>query len=128
MGAEPTLPSRSDVVEAIVRSSLSGNLGLFVGTGFSIAATGGDAPTFCGLLTKLVRQLGLASDINSGEQYRFKSFPQIATTLLEEYVDSYVSHDRANATECDCIYEESDANEARDRATQRVSHADCTYL
>jgi len=118
METELALPSRNDVVGTIVRSSLSGNLGLFVGTGFSKAATDGGAPTFHELLSKLVKQLGLDSDINSEEQYRFKSYPQIATTLLEEYVDSSVSQDRANATECDCIYEESDATEAKVRATR----------
>jgi len=116
MEPEQTLLTRSAVIDAIARSSLSGNLGLFVVTGFSIAATDGDAPTFLELLTKLVEQLGLPSDIRTGEQYHFRSFPQIASALLREYADAYVVEQRAESEHYEYSYSAVDESNSRDDA------------
>ncbi|MEI9954309.1 MAG: SIR2 family protein [Pseudomonadota bacterium] len=64
-------------------SSFYGYLGLFVGSGFSKAATLNRAPTFKDLLTRLANEFGLNNDF-SRQPYEHQSFPQIASTLLRQ--------------------------------------------
>jgi len=62
-----------------------GYLGLFVGTGFSKAATANRAPGFEELLVSLATRLDLNPDFDSSPAYRRKSLPQVASQLLREY-------------------------------------------
>jgi len=67
----------------LANSAARGRLGLFVGTGFSIAATNGVALTFEGLLQSVAVNLALDTDFSS-VNLRLKSLPQIASALILE--------------------------------------------
>ena len=84
--ADLPLPESRDVaLDWIAFSSMSDYLGLFVGTGFSKAATANRAPGFEALLIQLAKRLQLAPDIDSSPDYRRKSHPQIASQLLRDF-------------------------------------------
>lgn len=78
-----SIPAREQLIELIGNASLSGYLGLFVGTGFSKAATNDGAPSFDDLIRRLIQRLGLPIDIDD-DAYRHRSLPQIASKLVEE--------------------------------------------
>jgi hypothetical protein len=73
--------SRGNVITLLASASLEGRLGLFVGTGFSMAATRHRAPAFVELLKKLADAFELEGDFTK-EQFTLKSPPQIASVLL----------------------------------------------
>ena len=81
----PLPDSRSMALNWIAGSSVTGYLGLFVGTGFSKAATSNRAPGFEDLLRKVAERLHLPSDFDNDPAYRRKSLPQIASELLRDY-------------------------------------------
>jgi len=84
MNPTPPIRSRTDELDWIAWSSFEGSLGLFIGTGFSKAATAGRAPSFEQLLHQLSRRLNLSDDFDR-VPYNRKSFPQIASQLLHDY-------------------------------------------
>lgn len=77
---------RSQVIDFLANAAFRGRLGLFVGTGFSKAATKGVAPTFEELLQSVAETLRLESDFKA-EIFHLKSLPQIATTLIAALAD-----------------------------------------
>jgi len=77
------VPDRAALLTHLATASVLGHLGLFVGTGFSKAATQGRAPGFEELLSTLARKLELTADFED-QRYRLKSLPQIASLLVEE--------------------------------------------
>src|ERR1700687_2544238 len=64
---------RKVLLSLLARASLSGNLGLFIGTGFSKAATGGRALGFEQLLCSLADRLGIVVDFGNDDRYTRKS-------------------------------------------------------
>jgi hypothetical protein len=91
----PLPESRRTALSWIAASSVTGYLGLFVGTGFSKAATSDRAPGFEELLKKVADRLQLPSDFDDNPVYRRKSLPQIASQLLNDYAAKHPSADRA---------------------------------
>lgn len=85
ISSAPPPQSKETELDWIAWSSLQGALGLFVGTGFSKAATAGRAPGFEELLRQLADRLGVPSSFDSDPTYKRKSLPQIASLLLEEF-------------------------------------------
>lgn len=77
--------SREDALLWIAASSILGYLGLFVGTGFSKAATSDSARNFEQLLKDVAVRMELPSDFDNDPEYRRKSLPQIASQLLDSY-------------------------------------------
>jgi hypothetical protein len=75
--------SRESLIDSLAYAAASGYLGLFVGSGFSKAATDGSAPSFDELLSRAAEKLDLTSDLDS-KQYSRKSLPQIASALVGE--------------------------------------------
>lgn len=73
--------TREDVVKHIANAAYVGNLGFFVGTGFSKAVSAG-ALSFDELISQLAERLGFSI---CGERYRRKSCPQIVSELISEY-------------------------------------------
>jgi SIR2-like protein len=57
---------------------------MFVGTGFSKAATGGTAPNFEQLLCNVATSLNVSADFDQ-DPYKRKSLPQVATEILSSY-------------------------------------------
>lgn len=90
----PPPKGRDNEVDLIALAALEGVLGLFIGTGFSKAATSGSAPGFEDLLRQLAVKLG-ATTPDPIAQYRCKSLPQIASQLLEEFVAKSPSREYA---------------------------------
>lgn len=80
-----SISTRDAALEIAANASLTGYLGFFVGSGFSRAATSGQAPTFRQLMEMLVPRLDLDADILGREEYRFRSFPQVASNLLDAF-------------------------------------------
>lgn len=76
---------RRDVIDLLAQASLSGYLGLFVGSGFSRAATGGRALDFAGLVQEIIDHLGLDIDIEHDPAFRHRSYPQICSHLVQKY-------------------------------------------
>jgi hypothetical protein len=91
----PLPDSRSMALNWIAGSSVIGYLGLFVGTGFSKAATSNRAPGFEDLLKKVAERLDLPSDFDSNPGYRRKSLPQIASRLLRDYSEKHPPPEQA---------------------------------
>src|SRR5690606_21967346 len=88
------MDSREQIVEALARAAARGRLGLFVGSGLSIALTAKSrrpAPNWRGLLEQVASELEL--DMPLPEQVYGTSFPRIASRL----VDQLVERERANA-------------------------------
>jgi hypothetical protein len=92
----PLPESREDALTWMAASSVTGYLGLFVGTGFSKAATAGRAPGFEELLMQVAERLKLTSDFDGTLRFRRKSLPQIASLLLDEYAAVSSSAGRAS--------------------------------
>ena len=90
-----TVHSRQEAIDIVAEASVSGYLGLFVGSGFSRAATKNQAPTFRTLMETLVPRLGLKEGLLAGEEYRFRSFPQVASQVLREYESVCQQRERA---------------------------------
>jgi SIR2-like domain len=90
------LASRDELLATLSESSLAGYLGLFVGSGFSKAATEGLAPTFRQLLDQLVGRLRIEADLENDPEFRFKSFPQVASALLVKYASASTTPQRAS--------------------------------
>ncbi|MBI5608597.1 MAG: SIR2 family protein [Deltaproteobacteria bacterium] len=76
-------PTRDEVFKRLAKSALDGYLGLFVGTGFSIALTNGRAPNFKKLLQEVCGELNIAFDFGDAAAVLGKSFPQVASSLVE---------------------------------------------
>jgi hypothetical protein len=87
--------TREQLLDIIGNSSLSGYLGLFVGTGFSKAATAGSAPNFYELIQSLAQRIGLSVDIDSDPSYQHKSLPQVASSLVKELALNTTPPERA---------------------------------
>lgn len=75
------MKNRSEVIASLAHASDLGRLGLFVGTGFSMALTQGRALSFLHLIKGAARHLRLDEGLVE-ERYRYKSLPQIATELV----------------------------------------------
>ena len=82
MSADRPVFGRAELIDAIARASVWGCLGLFVGTGFSSAATSGKAPSFEELLRLLIKRLAPGIELDGNPAFRLKSLPQIASELL----------------------------------------------
>lgn len=80
----PVPKSREDALMSIAASSVIGYLGLFVGSGFSKAATVGRAPSFEQLLRSVAERLGSSPDFDKDPGCRLKSLSQIASKLLRD--------------------------------------------
>ena len=80
----PIPSTREEAFLWIAASALFGHLGLFVGTGFSRAASADIAPSFEGLLQVLATRLDLSKDFVGSAEFRHKSLPQIASQLQHE--------------------------------------------
>lgn len=94
----PDLPLPQSRDEALLWLAVAGELGylgLFVGTGFSRAATNDVAPSFEGLLQCVAERLDLEADFDNADEYRRKSLPQIASLLLKKCADRGDEGDRA---------------------------------
>jgi SIR2-like domain len=89
-------PTRESALDSIATAWAYGYLGLFVGTGFSKAATKDRAPSFDQLLASLAERLGLTRDFDSSPAYRRKSLPQVASQLLQDYEAANSPAERAN--------------------------------
>ncbi len=75
--------TRESVLDDIADACLFGNLGLFVGSGFSKALTGGRAPSFPELLERVSVELGLSDEYQQLQAEPGHSFPIIAQALCE---------------------------------------------
>lgn len=96
LASDVVLPeTREEALTWLAASSVLGYLGLFVGTGFSKAATSGKAPSFEELLKKVATKLAVADDFDLEPAYRLKSLPQIASQILHDYVEKSASPERA---------------------------------
>jgi len=87
MSGAPTLPTREKIISTLAFAAESGYLGVFVGSGFSKAATGGQAPGFEELLIRVAERLDLSHDF-AKKEFHCKSLPQIASQLLHGYIES----------------------------------------
>ena len=72
---------RDDMLQKLAAASHFGYLGLFVGTGFSRALTGNQAPTFEQLIRDISAALALGYNLDDPAQIRGRSYPQIASEL-----------------------------------------------
>lgn len=95
-------PNRYTVIRQLAMAASEERLGLFVGTGFSIAATKGTAPSFLQLLERVASALGLPSNL-SAYPFLQKSLPQIASQLVVELVNTGMPRDKAVASLKECI-------------------------
>ncbi len=75
--------SRKRVLRRIADASLFGQLGLFVGTGFSMALTNQKALRFEGLLREVSERLDLEFDFDDPDELRGRGYPGIATRLVD---------------------------------------------
>ena len=80
----PNVGTREEIISELAAESARERLGLFVGTGFSKAASEERAPTFGQLLERLAQALGVKIDFND-PQYKYKTPPQVASQLLEGF-------------------------------------------
>ncbi|MFY0522790.1 SIR2 family protein [Archangium gephyra] len=80
--------SRKRILRRIADASLFGHLGMFVGTGFSMALTDGVAPNFEKLLRRAAEDLELEFDFDDPKAVRGLSYPQLATRLVAELTES----------------------------------------
>jgi hypothetical protein len=78
-----TKPSRKQVLRRIADATLFGHLGLFVGTGFSMALTNQKAPNFGQLLRAVATQLGLSFNFDDPDELRGRDYPSIAAQLVK---------------------------------------------
>jgi hypothetical protein len=89
-------PTRAQVIRWLATASSDERLGLFVGTGFSIAATNNLAPSFKKLLEQTARSFGLPANLDVAP-FLQKSYPQIASQLLIELIKTGRSPEEANS-------------------------------
>lgn len=76
------LTSRAEVIEILGRVAHRGSLGLFLGTGFSIAVTGGAAPRWRALLEGIAQELSLPNPCGKADAIIGMSFPDLATEMV----------------------------------------------
>lgn len=77
------MSARDRLIERLAHASARGQLGLFVGSGFSIGLTAGDgngAPSWRQLLERVASRLGLS--MPTPEQTFGSAFPRIATNMI----------------------------------------------
>jgi hypothetical protein len=75
--------TRKRVLQYIADASLFGQLGLFVGAGFSMALTNQKAPSFGELLQRVAERLELDFDFDDLDNFRGRDFPRIAAQLVD---------------------------------------------
>lgn len=91
-------PTRDSVMRTLALATVGGRLGIFVGTGFSMAVTGGTAPSFRGLIDQVIRRHDLGVDLDADARFRHKSYPQIASSLLDVLAEKTgEGRDKANS-------------------------------
>jgi len=81
-----TTVTRAKVINRIANQAVYGNLGIFAGTGLSIALTGGIAPTFKGILERICEEIGLADPFVDPKKCIGMSFPQIAEKIEQDAI------------------------------------------
>ncbi|MFO1447919.1 MAG: SIR2 family protein [Opitutaceae bacterium] len=81
---------RAILIRDLAESTIRGRLGLFVGAGFSMAATNNQALSFEKLLIKVSDNLELELDFGNSI-FTKKSLPQVASVLMEKFVERHAS-------------------------------------
>jgi hypothetical protein len=76
--------TKAEVVNLLANAAHRGSLGLFLGTGFSIAVTRGGAPTWESLLVSAAKELGLNDPFADPKQFKGRSYPEIAGQIVVE--------------------------------------------
>lgn len=91
--------NKAEVIELLARAAHRGSLGLFLGTGFSVAVTRGAAPRWKTLLTLTAKELDLPDPVTDAQNIGV-SLPEIASGMivrLAEKLRAFAPYDKLDS-------------------------------